>query len=244
MFLSGAEAGKFITFMTAQYPQTQNPAEDNSVDNDTSGLCLWRFGRNRESNPLVFEKITYLYEGYQVSSGEMSEDGYGDIFFNDHSVGVVHTYVASVAQNNSVQYFVFAHQKASPDTDSGLESFTHPLNSRVISTNYHSDGSIVTQEIGREVGEKKVLERVGIRAKIAENTQVKVSVAVDGSDAFTEVAVFEPLEVNTQWVPVGDRDIGQFHTFQLKVELVSTDNLGTPVLYGIMAEYDVQSDVG
>ena len=242
VYRSANVSGGFLTFMTVQLQRWDYPTNIyNAYEDDATGVTIWKFGRNRDDQGMSLQRMGVYYDGYQFVRGEMSGNGYGDVSFYSSSVRY-YNIVDSNSSENSVEYFLFAKKRPSPSTDTAFLSFVQPIGSLVTATNYRGSGYLTTQEIGREFGERKRLMRIGVRAEIAEHTQVKVSVAVDGSDSFTEVAVFGPGTTNQQWMQVGSKGIPQFYTMQVRVELVSTNGTASPILYGVSAEYDRLSD--
>ena len=84
LFRSGAQVGKFITFLTVQLTTESVPdVDDRFYFDDKSGIVLWRFGRERDDNPAMLEQVGRRYAGYTFVDGEMSGNGYRDVFFNN-----------------------------------------------------------------------------------------------------------------------------------------------------------------
>ena len=240
MYRSASVSGGFITFLTMQLQKKESSIE---YENDGTGITMWRYGKERNDNPLSLQKTYQYYAGYSFVDGEMVGNSSGDVFFSPLTGHK--NIVESEPTEKSVQYLLFAQQKPSPSTDNAFLSFVQPFSDAATITDYVQSGYVTTQEIGREFREAKRLERIGVNASIPDNSQVKVSVAVDGSDSFTEVAVFGNALNNHQWMAVGEKGIVPFHTMRLKVELNDGDvpETSTPLLYGVSAEYERMSDV-
>ena len=215
LFRSGNVSGGFLTFLTMQLSPISalNPPQISSYENDASGVALWQFGRNLDGNDFSLQKKYRFFAGYHFVEGEMVGNRFGDVFFDAETSGYLNI-VESAALENSVHYFLFSQKNPDPSTDSAFLAFLQPMNVRETVTNYVQSGYVTTQEIGREFREAKRLERIGVNASIPDNSQVKVSVAVDGSDSFTEVAVFgirgiEQPSVDGGWGE-GDRAIPHY----------------------------------
>lgn len=239
---SACSVGNYVTFLTTGIVPT-DPGGSSIAPQ--YGSTLWTLGRDQDDNPISLQKYASVLSGYNLSDELFTNNDFGDVYIANPATPVIPT-IAISTQNSVRIYATTAYEEGSVDQRGVFRSVIQTIHSRETNQNYRSRGFFTTCAV-REDSTQKEVQSIYINAEIPANTSIKVYLYADQQERPHPdlvdipdhlVATLTSKDSQIQAETIGVTGVPRCAFFKVGIELLSSDGVNSPRIYGIGVNYD------